>query len=65
MLSRAWPIYPGYGKGAVELIGTFTYSGNNTGIFPDAPHIAYFKGTSEILGYDNPGVVEHIYKAAN
>jgi hypothetical protein len=68
MLSRAWSIYPGYPKGAIELIGTFTYASNPGGKILDrpvagiAPHLAYFKGTTEVLGYDNPGKPESVFK---
>jgi hypothetical protein len=41
MLSRVNPIYPGYQKQAVELIGTFTYG----------PNEAYLKGTSQVWEY--------------
>lgn len=41
MLSRVNPIYPGYKKQAVELIGTFTYE----------PNTAYLKGTKQVWEY--------------
>lgn len=55
MLSRQNPIYPGFAKQAVELIGTFTYASNtsnepNPGNLP-SPHLAYLKGTSEVWEY--------------
>ena len=51
MLSRKNPIHPEFKKEAVELIGTFTYAPNTIGYYPDAPHLAYLNGTSEVWEY--------------
>jgi hypothetical protein len=60
MLSRKNPIYPGFAKQALELIGTFTYAANPNSPPPDdpaaLPHLAFLKGTMETWDY---------YKAAN
>ena len=52
MLSRKNPIYPGFAKEAVELIGTFTYGPNTIpGTSWMYPHLAFLKGTSEVWEY--------------
>jgi len=51
MLSRKNPIYPGFAKEAVELIGNFTYAANTGSDKDFAPHLAFLKGTSEVWEY--------------
>lgn len=51
MLSRAYPIYPGFPPHAVELTGNFTYSANNEYDKAWDPHLAILKGTSQVWEY--------------
>jgi len=52
MLSRKNPIYPGFAKEAVELIGNFTYAAKTKVEGPwNSVHLAYLKGTKEVWEY--------------